>query len=311
MRCTPPTILPLPRAALDPLSEHFANAADGTRLFYEVSGDGPVVVLCDGIACDGFVWKYLHPFLLRAFRVLHWHYRGHGRSGPPRDRDRIDLSAHASDLHAVLDHAGVSRAALLGHSMGTQVCLESWHQRPDRIAAMGLVCGSSGRITRTFHNTELLVHALPKAIELYREHPRIARALWSRGPVGVMVQMARLLDEVDRERLDPKDLAPYFDHVNLLDPEMFLRMLLAAGEHDAGPFLTEITAPTLVVAAERDTFTPMFCAEEMARKIPRAELLVVPRGSHSAPLEQPHLINARIDEFLRGVFGVPAAIASV
>lgn len=237
--------------------------------------------------------------------MLHWHYRGHGRSGFPRDPDRIDMNAHASDLHAVLDHANVSRAALLGHSMGTQVCLEAWHHKPERVSAMALLCGSSGRITHTFHDSDLLQQALPKAIALYREHPRIARALWSRGPVGVLVQLAKLLGEVDGERLDPKDLEPYFHHVNLLDPEMFLRMLQAAGDHDADPYLPEISVPTLVVAGERDTFNPMQYAEIMARRIPNAELLIVPRGSHSAPLEQPHLINSRTDRFLREALHVP------
>ena len=68
-----------------------------------------------------------------------------------------------------------TRAVAIVVGLGALVPLAMRGVRPELIAAMGLVCGSSGRITRTFHNTELLVHALPKAIALYREHPRIAR----------------------------------------------------------------------------------------------------------------------------------------
>ena len=40
----------------------------------------PAIVLSDGIGCDGFAWKYLQPHLAKTHRVLHWHYRAHGRS---------------------------------------------------------------------------------------------------------------------------------------------------------------------------------------------------------------------------------------
>lgn len=278
--------------------EDFAVGPDGTKLFYERSGDGPVVVLCDGIACDGFIWKYLRPALTARHRVLHWHYRGHGRSGPPADPSRVSIADHARDLHAVLDHAGIERATLIGHSMGTQVCLEAYRQRPDRAEALVLMCGSYGRITRTFHSTDLLVHWLPAVIDQIERHPTIVRALWSRGPADLFAWGARLFGEVDALRVRTEDLVPYFEHISTLDPVMFFKMLRAAGEHSAEDLLTRITAPTLVVAAERDTFTPVRYAEQMARQIPDAELLMVYGASHTAPIEQPELIDHRVVGFL-------------
>jgi pimeloyl-ACP methyl ester carboxylesterase len=278
--------------------EDFARAPDGTRLFCEHSGDGPVVVLCDGIACDGFIWKYLRPALTARHRVLHWHYRGHGRSGAPVDPSRVTVSDHAADLHAVLDHMGVERATLIGHSMGTQVCLEAYRQRPERAAGLVLVCGSYGRITRTFHGTDALVHWLPAVIDQVERHPQIARALWSRGPSELFAWGARLFGEVDALRLRSEDLVPYFEHIATLDPVMFFKMLRAAGEHSAERILTSITAPTLVVAAERDSFTPVRYAEQMARQIPDAELVMVYGASHTAPIEQPEIIDRRIVDFL-------------
>ncbi len=279
-------------------TQDFATAADGTRLFYESSGDGPVVVLCDGIACDGFIWKYLQPVLTARHRVVHWHYRGHGRSGPPADPARIAIDDHARDLHAVLDHAKVDGAVLVGHSMGTQVCLEAYRQRPGRVRGLCLVCGSYGRITRTFHGTDALSFLLADVIRFFEEHPGLTRALWSRGPATLYVAVARRMGELDALRVRVEDVLPYFEHFSAIDPAMFFRMLRAAGEHSAESLLPSVRAPTLVVAAERDTFTPVRYAEQMARQIPDAELLLVKGASHAAPIEQPELINRRVVDFL-------------
>ena len=103
--------------------EGFVEAADGTRLFYEVLGEGdPPVVLTDGIGCDGFAWRYLAPRLGKHHRVIHWHFRGHGRSGPPRDPDRLsieDLAGLAErigsvpTMHRQRDIRALARAATL------------------------------------------------------------------------------------------------------------------------------------------------------------------------------------------------------
>lgn len=280
----------------------FAEGPDGTRLFYESVGVGPAVVLCDGIACEGFIWRYLHPALTPGHRVIHFNYRGHGRSGPPLDPERVGVEDHARDLHRVLAHAGVDRAVIIAHSMGTQVALEAWRQRPDAVAGMVLICGSYGLITRTFHGSDLLAVALPRAIELQRRYPGLMRALWSRGPVGLSMWFARVLGEVDALRLRSEDLAPYFEHVVRLEPGMFLRMLSAAGAHTAEDLLPDVTAPTLVVAGERDTFTPVRYAEQMARQIPDARFLRLDGASHTAPLEQPERLQSEVLRFLAEVY---------
>ena len=281
----------------------FAEGADGTRLYHDAAGDGPAVVLCDGIACEGFIWRYLRPALLRGHRVLHWNYRGHGRSGPPLDPARTGIADHADDLLRVLGSAGVPKAVLIAHSMGTQVALETWRQRPEAVAGLVLVCGSYGNITRTFHGSDLLSVALPKVIALQAEHPGIVQALWSRGPVGLSMWIAKTFGEVDAMRLRMEDLAPYVEHVVRMDPGTFFRMLSAAGAHTAEDILHAVSAPALVIAGERDTFTPMRYAEQMARQIPDATLLRLAGGSHTAPLEQPSLVEDAVLSFLARVHG--------
>jgi pimeloyl-ACP methyl ester carboxylesterase len=84
-----------------------------------------------------------------------------------------------------------------------------------------------------------------------------------------------------------------------VDFPMFLRMLRAAGEHTAGDILPTVDVPVLVIAGERDMFTPAFLATAMAEALPKGELLVVPRGTHVAPIEQPELVDERVVAFLR------------
>jgi pimeloyl-ACP methyl ester carboxylesterase len=277
----------------------FATAGDGTRLFWGVSGSGSAVVLNDGIGCDGFAWKYLQPHLAADHEVVHWHYRAHGRSGLPVDPSRIDVVAHARDLLSILDAHELEDAVLVGHSMGTQVALEAYRLAPERVRALILCCGSYGKVTATFHGSDMLKQVLPSILDAVERRKGLARALWGRIPAKLAFHIARLSKEVDSLAIQEDDFRPYMEHVSAMEPQIFLGMLRQAGEHTAEDILTRITVPTLIVAAERDTFTPPVLAEHMAEVIPGAELFMLRGASHAAPIEQPVAIQLRIDKFLR------------
>ncbi len=285
--------------------ECFVEAEDGTRLFVEELGEGePTLVLTDGIGCDGFAWRHLGPRLAERHRVVHWHFRGHGRSGPPADRERLSIEDLARDLRLVCDAAEIELPVIAAHSMGVQVALEYYRQNPNGVGALILMCGTFGRITTTFHGTDLLDQMLPSLVRGAKIFPGVARAVWGRVPAALAFRVACAGRELDGDRIQAEDFQRYWEHAALMNPDVFLRMLQYAGAHDAKVFLSEIDVPTLVVAAERDTFTPMELADEMARAIPDAELEVVEEASHAAPVEQPDLIADRIEEFLGSRLGV-------
>ena len=102
-----------------------------------------------------------------------------------------------------------------------------------------------------------------------------------------------------RARAHWAEVHPRFLHLSLLDTEVFVEFTRTAQEHDASPWLGDIHVPTLVVAGERDLFTPRHLSLEMAQRVSDAELLEIPRGSHAALIEQPELINLRLEKFLR------------
>jgi len=280
--------------------ESFAFGPDATRLYVRWRG-GPssvTALLCDGIVCDGFIYKYLWDDLARFVSVAHWNYRGHGRSALPADPERISVEDHGADLDAVRSHLGDPPVVLIGHSFGTQVALEAYRRRPEGVKAIVFLCGSSGRITHTFKNTALLAELLPSLTEFVDRHPKLARGLWSRIPARAAVRIARLTGDVDARALRSDDLTPYFQHVAHVDFSMFLRMLIRAGEHSAEDLLPQLKAPVLIVAGDKDSFTPPAISQHMAQVIPRAELMTIPGGTHVAPLEHDELVALRIEKFL-------------
>jgi pimeloyl-ACP methyl ester carboxylesterase len=191
--------------------------------------------------------------------------------------------------------------------MGTQVALETYRLAPERVRALVLLCGSYGKVTATFHGSDVLKQVLPAILDAVERRKGLARALWGRIPPKLAFHIARLSKEVDALSIREEDFRPYMEHVALMDPSLFLGMLRFAGEHTAEDLLERVDVPTLVISAERDTFTPPALAKHMADTIPGAELFVLRGASHAAPIEQPVAIQLRIDKFLRERVEVEAA----
>ncbi len=281
----------------------FFETPDGTRLFYgdrnasDEQGAIPAI-LNDGVGCDGFVWRYLQPHLAEKRRVLHWHYRGHGRSGPPAVAGTMKVRQLADDLERLMDSRDVARAHIFGHSMGAQVSLELYRRCPDRVASLVLLCGSHGRVTHTFHGSDVLSQILPQVRKIANRYTGVARALWGRLPSSVAFRLASATGELDGSAMREEDFAPYWQHISYMDPAVFLEMLESAGDHSAEDLLPSIECPALVIAAEKDTFTPPELAEALAEAIPTAELSMIRGGSHAAPVEQPMMVQLRVDKFL-------------
>lgn len=284
----------------------FAVGCDDTPIFYRVRGpaNAPAVVFCDGIGCDGYVWKYLEAELAATHRIVHWHYRGHGRTPMPRDPKRVDIADLADDLAAVLDAAvgDGSGAVVAGHSMGVQVCLEMYRRHRDRVKGLVLMCGSYGTPLRTFKGKRTLEQVLPFVRFAVNRIPSIAQTLVTKlVPTELAYQIATRF-EINGELIRRDDFFPYLEHMARVDVRLFLEMLAAAGRHTARELLEHVKVPTLIVAGDRDGFTPANLSAEMHELIHDSELHVVAGGSHTAPIERPAEVTERIADFLRKKF---------
>jgi pimeloyl-ACP methyl ester carboxylesterase len=292
-----PAVIPLPR------KEAWLEVEDHTPLWYSLGGaalgERAPVVLCDGIGCDGYAWRYLAPHLAARYPVLHWNYRGHGQSGSPRDPEAVTIPHLADDLAGILDHAGIEKAVLVGHSMGVQVILEAYRRHPSRVLGLVPICGSYGRPLATFHDTGVATSVVPLLRELVLRFPKEAQAVWSKVTPSRFALTFALLTELNRRLVSEGDFFPYLQHLANIDVTCFFRMLRYCGEHTARDLLPQIGVPALVVAGAKDSFTPGWLGREMARRIPGAELLLIPWGTHTAPIEVPELLNLRVEKFLR------------
>ena len=285
-------------------TERFVEAIDGTRLYVRQNpgrldgGEAVTAVLCDGIACDGFIWRFLERDLLPVAGLLHWNYRGHGRSRAPVDDSRVDIATFIDDLESVRACIeGGGSHVLIGHSMGCQIALEGYRRAPEDVGGLVLICGTAGRMTHTFKGGDALARALPGLIERVDKSPRWARALWGLVPPSVSAKAAVLLREV--ENVDVEDMEKYSAHVRDLNLPMFLRMLRTCGDETAEDMLDSVEVPVLVIAGSKDTFTPPHLAEAMAAKLPNSELMMVDGATHVVPIERREVVAERITAFIR------------
>jgi pimeloyl-ACP methyl ester carboxylesterase len=280
---------------------HLIATPDGPLLSVRVTGQagGPAVLLCDGVGCDGYIWRYLRPVLERRCQVVHFHYRGHGQSEVPDDQRTMTIEQSARDAWTVLDHLGIQRATLMGHSMGVQVILTAAHQHPERTVALVPMCGAFEKPLDTFQGSDVGSKLLPFLTGAALRYQVGLRKLWQRWvPTELAYQLA-VATEINPKMIRRDDFLPYLTHMARLDPLVFLAFLQSAAHHSAREWLPQLQIPALVVAGLRDHFTPGRLQAELVQLLPDAELLEIPGGSHTAPLELPELIELRLELWSR------------
>ncbi|MBX2801798.1 MAG: alpha/beta hydrolase [Myxococcales bacterium] len=277
----------------------------GAELHWQAHGSGgPTFVCCNGVGVSTFFFKYVVEHFSDRHQVLLWDYRGHGQSSAPHepiDGAQLSIERNAEDLQLVLDAASVQGPLiLLGHSMGCQVVFEYTHRHPERVAGMVALFGAAGRPLDTFlglPNAKRAVTWLNRVVRWSGHAGNRLLKPFYRSSYSFDVGAAAGL--IDRHYADRSDIAEYMQHLAEIDARVFLSMVLQMAEHDARPYLPTLRIPALIIAGERDQFTPMALSQQMAHDLPLSDLLVLAEASHAAIIEHPETINRRIERFLR------------
>ena len=158
----------------------------GARLVYEVSGDGPAVVLIHGFGLDMRMWDPQVGPLAARFRVVRYDCRGFGASGP---LDPAVPYTHAGDLVALLDHLDIGDAVLAGLSFGGRVALQAALADPARVRGLALL--------------DTVLDGVPWDPESARALDEVARRVQARGVrAGREAWLAHPLFAAARERPD-------------------------------------------------------------------------------------------------------------
>jgi pimeloyl-ACP methyl ester carboxylesterase len=200
----------------------------GVQLHYADRGSGQAVLFHTGGGGDGRMWELAgYTEALGGYRHLLLDHRGHGRSDQPVGLAAHAIDEYAADVIAVLDHASVARAVLVGYSSGAEILYRTAAARPDRCLA---VVG---------------IGAIPTPFD--EPGPSLEKAADVRA-----VGMRALMEGLSAQESEP---APgwLIDNLAETSPDMFAHMLEAwADTPDALDDFSAIAAPTLLVCGENE-----------------------------------------------------------
>jgi 3-oxoadipate enol-lactonase len=261
---------------------------NGTRLWVEVAGEGPNVVLLHHGIVDSRVWDPQWTPLTACHRVVRYDSRGFGRSPLPAGRFSL-----AEDLLTVLDSVGAERAALVGASMGANVALEVAVLAPERVTAVayvppGILGSAPSAEVRAYGDAE------DEAIDRgdLDEAVRLNLDFWLAGP-------DRPLDDIDHAIVD---------QVGEMQRRAF-DLQVPAFEQEPHPFhekridqlverLSEVQAPALVVAGDADASDILQAVEAIEAGVEEVETVVMPGIGHFPNLERPSELNRHLEGLL-------------
>jgi 3-oxoadipate enol-lactonase len=261
----------------------YARATDGAQLHYEVHGraSNPVVLLIQGLGADKHGWDMQRYVLATRYRVVAFDNRGAGRSDKPFGT--YSLEQMAQDALSVLDHLGVERAHIVGASMGGAITQIIGLRHPQRTLSLTLACTAC------------------------RNHAWRRELLSGWATTAAERGMGALSREAARWVIGPRSfrrLLPLFGWLGPLamgrPSHAFVaqaRAILAVPDEMADE-LGAITVPTLVVVGNQDILTPRGDSEELADRIPTAELVVISGAAHGLMIEHATTFNAVLFEFL-------------
>lgn len=268
------------------------EAADGTPITFHTHGalGGPVVLLTNGIGTTENFWRFLVDELSTDHTVVHWDYRGHGRTPPSASGDYA-LSTQADDLARVTRRVmgqGGRAPVHIAFSMGVAVLLELYRKQPELVRAMALLAGAPdapGTGTALFRVPGSLAAARAMAalatpvVPLFA--PVVKAFLRSRLPYPFARMMGVLQPHAPRQDIDE-----FLQGVASMDPLAYwrtLRGLLAARGSDVLP---TVSVPVLIVAAAQDLLMPLAQVEKMRRGLPHARYVLIDEAGHAGLVEK-------------------------
>jgi aminoacrylate hydrolase len=261
------------------------------EVHYELTGDGPPLVLVMGLGVAGDAWQPLVP-LFAGYRTLTFDNAGTGRT---RDRATGEMPEppyatewFADDLAALLRALDHAPAHVVGVSMGGAIAMQLAAREPSLVRTLTLCATwpkADGLLRQIFSfREELLARLGPEALLRYVSLFAWGPPSWEEG--GAAVGATEALVGSGAPVWDDDERRRYLGH---------LRASLA---HDATPVLGEIRAPTLVLVGNADILTPVRFARAMAAAIPSARLELAPDRGHAFPFEAPEEFARRVRAFI-------------
>ncbi len=271
------------------------TASDGETIHVAVSGAGPPIVLLHEWASNHRVWRGLVSRLESEFTLYRWDARGH--AGRRQTGSEVaTVSRMARDLGEMLDHFGLRRPLIVGHSMGA---LTAW----DYIGRYG--CRRLSRLCVLDQSPRLITDTGWSLGIYYNWPPERNRQFLEDARTDFVETVLRLIAEGRnaraRERYQNGDdsISRMRAYLALLEPAPLLRIWESLAEADWRPVLPRVRVPTLLIYGSESNYYGTECGEYVARQIPDARLLVYDGADHSPHLDNPDRFAADLRAFAR------------
>lgn len=263
----------------------------GRALAVDRSGRGPALVLLHGYTGSGRSMARIARAFESDFDTIAPDLPGHGRSVDRVAGRAYDFDACIDDLAATLDAAGHREAHWLGYSMGARLALACAVRFPARVASLTLLAGRAGiadpeeRTARRLADDALAARIEDRGVEAFVDE-------WLAQPLFATLR-----------RFGPQFVARERTERLMNDAQGLAAGLRALGPGAQPPLfdaLAQVEVPVLLVAGALDVRF-VAAAHELARRLARAEVCVIPDAGHAAHLEQPEAVLRIVGEFLRRV----------
>lgn len=273
---------------------------DGAPIYYESRGEGEETLLfIYGIACLMNHWHYQVDHFAKKYRVITYDLRGHHKSAPINDFTNLDMTTLAKDLLHLVDHLGLKKITAFGHSFGVPVLLQAQKLNPKAFDKFVFINGFQKNPIKNMFGLNLVEPFFFFVKSQFQKSPVFWNALWNSlvdNPIAM--NLAALAGGFNLRLTEFKDIEIYVRGVGQLELEVFIPLFEALMDFDGSDILPTIQQPTLVVAGQNDNITPKSFQQEFKDRIPHAEYLEVPYGSHCTQLDFPDFINLKVESFL-------------
>ncbi len=268
---------------------NFVPRPDGGAVAYRIHGGSsgpcsrPTILLVRPLGGTMALWGTFRDRLAESFRVLSFDLRGCGESSP--EPGSVSTRGIARDAVAVMDAAGVERAHVFGISLGGMAAMWLAIEHPQRVQRLCLAATAARGLEVTRH---ALLRELALAACLLRPESQVevamVRRLLSR---GFRDSHPREVEWIEREvRRQPSSRTT------------LARLAIAALRHDVRDRVSQISAPTLVLAGEHDLLMGTSTPRELAGTI-GAQFEVVLGSGHDLTLERPQPTASAVAAFFR------------
>lgn len=257
----------------------FCTGADGVRIAYALSGDGPPLVKTTNWMSHlerewtSPLWRHWLDELGRGRTLVRYDQRGNGLSDP--EVEDLSFEAFVRDLETVVDTLGLERFPLFGISQGCAVAVAYAALHPERVSHLILVAGfvRGWRVRgnpSVVRSTEALMTLMRHGWGM--DNPAFRQTFTTLFFPEATPEVAREFNEMQRRTTSPDNAA---------------RLMSSFGDFDAAEQLARVRAPTLVVHSRHDALIPFSWGREMAAGIPGARFVPLESHNHLLLREEP------------------------